>query len=387
MADAPRPVEDLPPDYVGDKRPWAELTGADLHVLIRADEWIGNVALLVALLERVANQEEVDTHEWWALKVAMGDAEAIGFPRAMQELAVLWADQHKKHGLWKNHYLPDSASALVNMYKYQTPKYGFESCVPLTAVTGYYETKFRVRMAARGMLNVDPEELVAHGRRATAKWILNDVILKQERFVRNAIADGYPSIFSRAAPRVQAIFDVQAAAGHKGDALGAKMALKSMLLLIGAEDPGRAVKMLNSIKRTLGYEVIGYHKNERRSFSMAVHEMAVTMAQRVPDDAEVQELAQRVSAFLYRPESKLRKRDRELFVADLDDDFSYRPRYDADGRAFFGPEDGEDEDPEMLEPGRKRHRAATNSLVAFFGRPKVERMSLFVHTVHVKACA
>lgn len=393
MADVPRGFIDLPPDYIGDKRPWAELSDADLHAMVRANEWIGNLALLVALLERVAIKAAPTLYDWRALRAAMGDnGDNLG-STSLRQIADRWRAAHTKRGLWENHWIPDGPSDVADLYTFQPPKYGFESCVPLATWTGYYKTSYRVRMASRRILQVDPEELVAVGRRETAKFILYDVILRQRRYVSGAIADGYPSLFSRAAPKVQAIFDLQAAAGHKGDATGAKMALRSMLLLIGAEDPGRATLMLASIKRVLGYEVIGYHKEERLSFSMAVHEMAVTMAQRVPNDPEVQELAQRVSAFLFRPEGKMRAYDLELFERDKEDNFGYEGRQYEDEEGNPYPEQpsrrrrrARDKD-SALEPGTKRHRAAVDSLVAFFGRPKVERMRLFVHTVHVQGCA
>ena len=334
----------LPPGYIGDKLPWAEVSDADLHAMARTDKWIGNVALLVAILERVAGKEVPTLAEWRALRAAMGDnGDNLG-STSLRRIADRWRVAHTKRGLWENHWIPDGPSAVVDLYTFQTPKYGFESCVPLASWTGYYKMKYRGWMAARVVPQVDAAGLVAVGRRETAKFILYDVILRQRRYVSGAIADGYPSLFSRAAPKVQAIFDLQAAAGHKGDATGAKMALRSMLLLIGAEDPGRATLMLASIKRVLGYEVIGYHKEERLSFSMAVHEMAVTMAQRVPNDPEVQELAQRVSAFLFRPEGKMRAYDLELFERDKEDNFGY------EGRQY------EDEEGIMV---RKDHAFAT----------------------------
>ena len=72
MAD---PFGDLPSDYVGDKLPWTELSDADLQVqvMVRGDNWIGNVALLVAHLERVGGKEAPTIFDWRALRVCMGD--------------------------------------------------------------------------------------------------------------------------------------------------------------------------------------------------------------------------------------------------------------------------------------------------------------------------
>ena len=285
MDDDPRDFEDLPLS-LGDALPWAELSDADLFGEPEADNWIGNLAVLVAILERVISKQVFSFNEWQVVRVCMGDTERnAGYRSASKrQLAERWQASHKKRGLWEDHFIPDGPSAVGDIYTFQTPKYGFDHLVPVSKWTGWYRMKYRTKMAAGVVPKVDTEGLYIVGRLEYAKFILNDVILKQRRYVSAAISDGYPSLFAKAAPKVQAIFDVQAAAGHKGNATGAKMALRSMLLLIGAEDPGRAVMMLSSIKRTLGYEVIGYEKVETLSFSMAVHEMAVTMAQRNPDD-------------------------------------------------------------------------------------------------------
>lgn len=346
--------------------------GAPLKELVDLP-W-GSVAVLVAMLQRIQRVEtgvpNALKQEYDAMNLALGDISAdYGSPQSMA-YAKKARDAYRAKGLWD-----DSPQG-----------WGLRNFSPFLPTWEYYLDKYFVETVGKLFLGYDepesdPNQNEKYAMQRSAKYILNRVVLPQARFVLDAIEDGYPTLYLEAPAHVQNDPDVQVAAGIRGVAPAALAALRSMLLATGAEQPGLLRRFINMVSR-IGQRERGI------TLADALNDTAASLARGNPDNAQVEELAQRLSAFLYRPGGSLRKRDLDAFLADSEQGFGWEARgtRDADGKLYpelaTGGED-EDEGEYALEPGRKRHREATASLESFFGRRKVEHMRLFVHAVRV----
>ena len=377
MTDAVAPNAPLP---LGNQQPWATKPIKDL---INAEE-PGNVAVLMAVLQRVASIEEPTLDDWEGVKVVMGDVSFkvgndLNAWAALTAKAMAIKDAYKRYGLWE-----DSGQG-----------YGVGAWVPLTHLHKYYENTYvtgsTIVEAAKDVFMV---ESVAQSRlqmrawhrakREAAKYLLNTVLLKQPRYVEAAIEDGYPSIYDLGSRVVKDDPGVQLAAGIRGHAPAAIAALRSMLLASGSEKPGLIRRFLKDALG-LGPTVVPLGQT-KLSVAYYLNEQALALARANPVsnespsvlNAEIQELAQRLSAFLYRPEGKLSQLDRAEYLDDNKRKYweGRSLHYDSRDDVTFYYEGGDD-----LPLASKRHKAATASLVAFFGRTKVEQMRLFVHGV------
>ena len=298
-----------------------------------------------------------------------GNAESMAYAKATR-------DAYRAKGLWD-----DSPAG-----------WGLRNFSPFLPMFEYYGNKYFATTLGTAVLAVfgydddyQPDQMKAvtqYAQQRSAKYILNRVVLPQARFVLDAIEDGYPTLYLEAPAHVQNDPDVQVAAGIRGVAPAALAALRSLLLATGAEQPGLLRRFVNIVSRRPSAPHQGI------TLADALNDTAASLARANPDNAQVVELAQRLSAFLYRPEGSLRQRDLDAFLADSEQGFGWEARGTRDAGGKLYPElatggEGEDEGEYALEPGRKRHRAATASLESFFGRRKVEHMRLFVHAVRV----
>lgn len=373
---------------LGDAQRWGNISMTGLERLPP-----GSVAALVAALNRVAYMGDASVYAWDVVAVLMGD------------IRVTWLDTHRRDRAIDSR----SEHEVNNLWEKTNQGYGLGDFVPTKNLVSFYTKSYWVRPVGvedslRGRFGFAGkssgemlEASLRHGRRQAARYLLKGVVLTQPRFVLAAINDGYPSLYLAASSNVQGHSDVQMAAGVRGVAPAAVAALRSLLLATGAEEPGL-------IRRFVSYMTsnapVKLQALTSITVSDALEEAAAALARGNKENEQVQELAQRLSGFLNRPEGKLRERDLKNFLAEAglqEPDFGWdanqhrhaQAKLD-DARDSASNKAGmertlalEDEGEGALEPGSKRHKKATDSLVSYFGRAKVERMQLFVHAVRV----
>ena len=340
----------------------------------------GSVAVLAAMLQRIVRVEtrlpNALQQEYEAMNLALGDISADYENEESMAYAKATRDAYRAKGLWD-----DSPAG-----------WGLRNFSPFLPMFEYYGNKYFVAAGVKAVFAVfgyddgyQPDQLMMaatqYAQQRSAKYILNRVVLPQARFVLDAIEDGYPTLYLEAPAHVQNDPDVQVAAGIRGVAPAALAALRSLLLATGAEQPGLLRRFVNIVSRRPA-------PHQGITLADALNDTAASLARANPDNAQVVELAQRLSGFLYRLDGSLRKRDLDAFLADNERGFGWEASGTRDAGGKLYPElatggEVEDEGEYALEPGRKRHRAATASLESFFGRRKVEHMRLFVHAVRV----
>ena len=204
-----------------------------------------------------------------------------------------------------------------------------------------------------------------YAKQKTARYILDEVVLKQKRFVLEALMD-YPTLFTTLPNALMNDPEVQMEAGLRGVPEAAIAALRSMLLVIGLEKPtpGLVQRLhayfLKKENGDSGPSVKGY----TFSYANGLFKAAVSLARANPKNNDVQRLAEDLASFLNQPGGVIQKHDENLYKRD-----------------FESQNESDDESDDSILPKSKRHKSSIACLVGYFGDAKVQEMQLPQHTV------
>lgn len=203
-----------------------------------------------------------------------------------------------------------------------------------------------------------------YAKQKTARYILDEVVLKQKRFVLEALMD-YPTLFTTLPNALMNDPEVQMEAGLRGVPEAAIAALRSMLLVIGLEKPTPGlVQRLHAyfLKKENGDSGPSV-KEYTFSYANGLFKAAVSLARANPKNNDVQRMADDLVSFLNQPGGEIQKYDEELYKRD------------------FGELESDSESDDSILPKGKRHKNSIASLAGYFGEAKVQEMQLRQHTV------